>query len=66
MSAPVRDLHSIAEISEHHALRVSVISFADQLCFGFCADADLVPDVQTMADQVAPEAQLLLDTLTYC
>jgi diacylglycerol O-acyltransferase len=65
MSAPVLDLHSLAEISEHHALRVSVISFADQLCFGFCADGDLVPDVETMADQVAPEAQSLLDRLTY-
>jgi wax ester synthase-like acyl-CoA acyltransferase family protein/uncharacterized protein DUF1298 len=66
MAAPVRYLHSLAEISEHHALRVSVISFADQLCFGFCADAELIPDVQTMANQVAPEAQSLLDVLTYC
>lgn len=38
ISAPVLHLHSLAEISEHHALRISVISFADQLCFGFCAD----------------------------
>jgi diacylglycerol O-acyltransferase len=63
LSAPVTDIHSIAEISKRHALRVSVISFADQLCFGFCADADLVPDVQSMADRVEPEARALLDAL---
>lgn len=65
MSTPVRDLHSLAEISEHHALRVSVISFADQLCFGFVADSDLIGDVQTMADRVEPEAQALLDGVSY-
>jgi diacylglycerol O-acyltransferase len=66
MSAAVRELHSLAEISEHHALRVSVISFADQLCFGFCADSDLIPGVQTMADQVEPEALALLNALRFC
>ena len=66
MSAAVRELHSLAEISERHALRVSVISFADQLCFGFCVDSDLIPDVRTMADQVEPEALELLGALRYC
>lgn len=66
MSAPVREMHSVAEISEHHALRVSVISLADQLCFGFCVDADLIPGVQTMADQVEPEALALLDAVRFC
>jgi hypothetical protein len=65
MASPVRHLYSLAEISHHHALRVSVISFADQLCFGFCADSDLIPDVQTMADQVEPEAQGLIAALRY-
>jgi hypothetical protein len=64
LSAPVHRLHSLAEISRHHALRVSVISLADLLGFGFCADAELVPDVQTMADRVQPETQALLDALT--
>jgi diacylglycerol O-acyltransferase len=66
MSAAVRELHSVAEISEHHALRVSVISFADQLCFGFCADSDLIPGVQTMADRVEPEALALLGAVRFC
>jgi diacylglycerol O-acyltransferase len=65
MSSPVRHMYSLAEISQHHALRVSVISFADQLCFGFCADSDLIPDVQTMADQLEPESQALLGGLRY-
>jgi diacylglycerol O-acyltransferase len=59
LGSPVRQLHSLAEISEHHALRVAVISLADLLCFGFCADAELIPDVQTMADRVQPEMQAL-------
>jgi diacylglycerol O-acyltransferase / wax synthase len=65
MSAPVRQLHAVAEISQHHALRVSVVSLADLLCFGFCADADLIGDVQTMADRVEPETQALLSAVTY-
>ena len=65
MSSPVRAMYSLAEISQQHALRVSVISFADQLCFGFCADSDLVPDVQTLAAQVEPESQALLGAVRY-
>lgn len=64
LSAPVQVLHSLAEISEHHALRVSVMSLADMLCFGFCADAELVPDAQAIADQIEPETQALLDAAT--
>jgi hypothetical protein len=66
LSAPVRQLHSLAEISRHHALRVSIISLADLLCFGFCVDAELIGDVQTMADRVQPETQALVDALTFC
>jgi hypothetical protein len=61
MHADLSQLHSLAEIAERHALRVSVVSLADQLGFGFCSDADLVPDVQAMAAEVEPEAQALLD-----
>ncbi|MCW2951830.1 MAG: Acyltransferase [Conexibacter sp.] len=60
LDAPVEALHSIAEIGQHHALRVSVLSFADRLCFGFCADPGLVDDVQTMADGVEDEAAALV------
>jgi len=59
LASPVRALYSLAEISQHHALRVSVTSLADQLCFGFCVDPDVVRDVHTLADFIGPEAQAL-------
>ncbi len=59
LASPVRALHSVAEISPHHALRISVMSLADQLTFGFCADPDVVPDLQTIASRVEPEAEAL-------
>jgi diacylglycerol O-acyltransferase len=59
LSSPVRAFYSLAEISQHHALRVSVTSLTDQLCFGFCVDPDVVRDVQTLADFIGPEAEAL-------
>jgi hypothetical protein len=56
----VLSLHSLAEIGEHHALRVSAISLAGLLCFGLCADADLVDELDLMADGIEREAQELL------
>jgi diacylglycerol O-acyltransferase / wax synthase len=65
IQARLLQLHSLAEVAQRHALRISVISLADTLGFGFCADADLVPDVPSMAAQVEPEAIALIDALTY-
>jgi diacylglycerol O-acyltransferase len=59
LSAPVDALYSLAEISEHHALRVSAMSLADRLCFGFCVDPDVVTDVETIAAAIGPEAEAL-------
>jgi diacylglycerol O-acyltransferase / wax synthase len=55
LGAPVRALHTIAEIGERHALRVSVVSMAGTLCFGFCGDPAIVEDVGAMAEGVAAE-----------
>ncbi len=52
LGAQVESLHSVAEIGERHALRVTAVSMADTLCFGFCADPDIIDDVQAMADGV--------------
>lgn len=49
LDAPVETVHSIVEIGERHALRVSALSVGDRLCFGFCADPELVRDVDQMA-----------------
>jgi diacylglycerol O-acyltransferase / wax synthase len=49
LGARVRELYSMAEIAEHHALRVAVISAAGTLYFGLCADRDAVDDVELIA-----------------
>ena len=50
LSARVREMHSLAEIAQHHALRVAVISFAGSLFFGLCADRESVRDLEGLAD----------------
>ncbi len=59
LGAPVEHLHSIAEVAEHHALRVSATSLAGVLCFGLCADADLIDHLPLMAEGIEAEAQAL-------
>ena len=56
LGAPVQTVYSIAEIGEHHALRIAVISAGDRLGFSFCTDPDLVKDVSEMAEGVELEA----------
>jgi diacylglycerol O-acyltransferase / wax synthase len=46
----VTALYSIAEVAQHHALRVSVISAAGNLFFGLCADREAVKDLDVLAD----------------
>jgi diacylglycerol O-acyltransferase len=57
---PVVQLHSLAEIGERHALRVSAMSLAGQLCFGLCSDPHLVDELQLMAQGIEAEAEALL------
>src|SRR5437016_5317243 len=45
LGAKVRELYSLAEVAQLHALRIAVISCAESLCFGLCADSDAVPDL---------------------
>jgi WS/DGAT/MGAT family acyltransferase len=56
LGASVSHLHSLAEIGERHALRVSAMSLAGQLCFGLCADPDLVDELGLMAEGIEAEA----------
>ncbi|TMK39286.1 MAG: DUF1298 domain-containing protein [Actinobacteria bacterium] len=60
LGSPVRALHSLAEIRERHALRVSVVSLADRLTFGLCADPTLVDDVERLAAGMGAEAAALV------
>ncbi len=48
MGGRVSDLFSLVEIADRHALRVAVISLADELSFGLCADAAAVEDPETI------------------
>ena len=57
--APVETIHSVVEIGHHHALRIAVLSVDDRLCFGFCADPELVSDLDEMAAGAEVEAALL-------
>ncbi len=50
LGAPVKELYSLAEIAEHHALRMAVISSAGSLFFGLCADGGAVTDLQALVD----------------
>jgi diacylglycerol O-acyltransferase / wax synthase len=59
LGAAVAHLHSIAEIGERHALRVSATSLVGLLCFGLCADPDLVDELQLMAEGIEAEAHEL-------
>jgi diacylglycerol O-acyltransferase / wax synthase len=61
LGASVAHLHSIAEIGERHALRVSATSLAGLLCFGLCADPQLVEQLHVIAEGIEREARELLD-----
>ena len=57
--APVETIHSVVEIGRHHALRIAVLSIDARLCFGFCADPELVTDLDEMAAGAEREAAVL-------
>jgi diacylglycerol O-acyltransferase / wax synthase len=59
LGVPVRSLHSLAEIGEHHALRVAVLSAAGTLNFGLVADPTLVAGVEGLASGMQAEAAAL-------
>ena len=63
--APVDSVHSLAEIGERHALRIAVVSVADTLCFGICADPGVVDGVEALARGVEEEATALIEAAGY-
>ena len=56
---PVRSFHNIAEIGLRHGLRISVLSAAGSLHFGFCTDPHAVPDVDVIVEGVIRTADEL-------
>jgi hypothetical protein len=63
LGAPVRGLYSLAEIRQHHALRIAVLSCADMLNFGLTADPTLLPRVDQLAEHLEAEADLMIAQL---
>jgi diacylglycerol O-acyltransferase / wax synthase len=61
LDAPVTELYSLAEIAEHHALRISVISASGTLFFGLCADGEVVGDIDVLAQGVHDSLGELLE-----
>jgi diacylglycerol O-acyltransferase len=57
---PVQAMYSLAEIGEHHALRVAVVSLAGTLNFGLVADPTLLADVDDLAAGLQAEAAALI------
>jgi diacylglycerol O-acyltransferase len=62
LGGPVRDFFALAEIADRHALRVAVISLADELSFGLCADRAAVEDPETIAAGIDAELAALAAT----
>ncbi|HEY2287178.1 MAG TPA: WS/DGAT domain-containing protein [Streptosporangiaceae bacterium] len=60
LGVPVQAMYSLAEIGEHHALRVAVVSLAGTLNFGLVADPTLVADVDDLAACLQAEAAALI------
>jgi diacylglycerol O-acyltransferase len=61
LGAPVRALYSIADVDERHGLRVAVISMADELHFGLCADPAIVDELEPLVDGIRAEDAALAD-----
>ena len=60
LRAPVEALHTLAEIGEHHALRVAAISAGGVLGIGLTADPEIVDGVDELAALLEVEADLLV------
>lgn len=46
------ELHSIAEIAPHHALRIAAVSLTGTMFVGLCADPRVVPDLGSLAEGI--------------
>jgi diacylglycerol O-acyltransferase / wax synthase len=60
LGARVRELYSLAEVAQHHALRIAVISMAGELFIGLCADPEAVREMDVLRDGIEQAAAELL------
>ena len=59
LGAPLLELHSLAEIAHHHALRVAIVSAAGRISLGLCADADAIDGLDLIAEKIGQEIDAL-------
>ena len=59
LGAPLLELHSLAEIAHHHALRVAIVSAGGRISFGLCADADAIDGLDVIAEGIGQEVETL-------
>jgi diacylglycerol O-acyltransferase / wax synthase len=59
LGAPLLELHSIAEVAHHHALRVAIVSAAGRISFGLCADRDAIERLDLIAEGIGQEIEVL-------
>jgi diacylglycerol O-acyltransferase len=59
LGAPVRSFSSIADVDDRHGLRVAVVSMADELHFGLCADPAIVGDLEPLVEGILAEGEAL-------
>jgi WS/DGAT/MGAT family acyltransferase len=59
LDAPLLELHSLAEVAHHHALRVAIVSAAGRISFGLCADADAIDGLDLIAQGIGQEIDAL-------
>jgi WS/DGAT/MGAT family acyltransferase len=48
----VRAVHSVVEVADWHAIRVSALSACGLLTFGICTDAEVAADVEVIAEGI--------------
>jgi diacylglycerol O-acyltransferase len=61
LGAAVQAFYSVAEINERHALRVAVVSMAEKLHFGLCADPAIIGELDPLVTGIEVEAAALAD-----
>jgi diacylglycerol O-acyltransferase / wax synthase len=60
LGAHVREMYSLAEIAQQHALRIAVISMNGRLFIGLCADPEAVREMDVLRDGIEQAADELL------
>jgi diacylglycerol O-acyltransferase / wax synthase len=59
LGAPLLELHTLAEITHRHALRVAIVSAAGRISFGLCADPDAIDGLDRIAEGIGGEIDAL-------